>query len=323
MRPIGQGGFGRTFLAIDEDKPSKPFCVIKQFFPQTRQTHNLEKASQMFEREAIRLDDLGLHPQIPDLMAYFCQDNRQYLVQEFIEGHNLAQELLTGGAFSEADIRALLEDILPVLQFVHQNQVIHRDIKPENIILRRSDNRLFLVDFGAAKEVEADGLEQTGTAIGSMGYVAREQAIGRATYASDLYSLGVTCIHLLTGVHPFHLFDPQEGTWVWRDRVETPVSNALCQILDQMLAMALSQRYKSAEAILQDLQIPWSEDEPSSILDLELEQLMTRFTQRNQSKPSQLASPSTVTMPNPIDVELEELRAEFLGSTNQKKPPAS
>lgn len=319
LRPIGQGGFGRTFLAIDEDKPSKPPCVIKQFFPQTSRTHSLEKAAQMFEREAIQLDILGRHPQIPDLMAYFSQENRQYLVQEFIEGPNLAQELSTNGAFNETQIRALLEDLLPVLQFVHQNQVIHRDIKPENIILQRRDRRLFLVDFGAAKEVEANGLAQTGTVIGSMGYVPPEQAIGRAIYASDLYSLGVTCIHLLTGVSPSHLFDAYEGIWTWRSNLPLPISNALGQILDKMLEMIPSQRYQSAAAILHDLQLPYRE--PSSNLDLEIEQLRTQFTQQNSRKSSPIPPPPSITLPNPIDVELEELRAEFLGSASPQQPP--
>lgn len=156
IKPLGQGGFGRTFLAVDEDKPSKPRCVIKQFFPQAQGTSTVEKAVELFTQEAMRLDELGKHPQIPELLAYFTQDDRQYLVQEFIDGLNLAEELAQRGAFNEAEIRHLLNDLLPVLQFCHERQVIHRDIKPENIIQRRSTasaiGNLVLVDFGLQKQ---------------------------------------------------------------------------------------------------------------------------------------------------------------------------
>lgn len=147
---IGQGGFGRTFLAIDEYKPSKPPCVIKQFYPQVQGASSIQKAAELFELEAVRLEQLGKHSQIPDLLAYFSQDGRQYLVQEFIDGENLAEALESKGYFSETQIRDLLNNLLPVFEFIHSREVIHRDIKPENIILRQ-DGQLFLVDFGAAK----------------------------------------------------------------------------------------------------------------------------------------------------------------------------
>jgi serine/threonine protein kinase len=158
IKPLGQGGFGKTFLAIDEDKPSHPPCVIKQFFPQAQGTNTVHKAAELFTQEAARLDELGRHPQIPELLAYFSQDSQQYLVQEFIDGIDLAHELAINGAFNEAQVRSLLNDLLPVLQFVHQHQVIHRDIKPENIIRRtsliRGDSQLVLVDFGASKPLQ-------------------------------------------------------------------------------------------------------------------------------------------------------------------------
>ncbi|NES75484.1 MULTISPECIES: bifunctional serine/threonine-protein kinase/formylglycine-generating enzyme family protein [Okeania] len=250
LKIIGQGGFGRTFQAVDEYRPSKPFCVIKQFFPQAQGTKNLEKASSLFAQEAERLDSLGLHPQIPELLAYFTQDNRQYLVQEFIDGQNLQQELDLSGTFDERQIWELLKSLLPVLEFIHSRQVIHRDIKPENIIRRRKDKQLLLVDFGAAKYATKTALAVTGTVIGSAGYAAPEQALGKATFASDIYSLGVTCIHLLTQVEPFDLFDVSEGEWVWREYLKFTVSDEVAKLLDKMIMGATKKRFQNVGEIL-------------------------------------------------------------------------
>ncbi|MBR8840407.1 MAG: GUN4 domain-containing protein [Stigonema ocellatum SAG 48.90 = DSM 106950] len=255
-KQIGQGGFGRTFKAIDEYKPSQPNCVIKQFLPQAQGTSNIEKASELFKVEAAQLDELGhTHPQIPELLAYFIQDNQQYLVQEFIDGQNLADEIKQNGAFNEDQIIALLNSLLPVLQFVHSKQVIHRDIKPENII-RRNDGELVLVDFGAAKTLKPTALSVTGTVIGTAGYTSPEQAMGKATFASDIYSFGVTCLNLLTHIEPFELFDVMEGEWVWRDYLLIPVSNSLAQVLDKMVEGAVKRRYQTAIEVMQALNPP-------------------------------------------------------------------
>jgi formylglycine-generating enzyme required for sulfatase activity len=252
LRIIGQGGFGKTFLAQDEGKPSKPKCVIKQFIYDDPAT--LREAQRLFEQEAVRLDDLGKHPQIPELLAHCEQEERQYLVQEFIDGENLLQELKRSGRFSEAKIKELLLDLLPVLQFIHAGQVIHRDIKPENVIRRRSDGRLVVVDFGAAKMASQTALQKTGTTIGSAGYAAPEQAFGKALYASDIYSLGVCCLHLLTDINPLTMYDPVEG-FVWRDFLpDRQVPNWLDDILEKMTQPNVRQRYQSASEILQILQ---------------------------------------------------------------------
>jgi hypothetical protein len=268
VKPIGQGGFGRTFLAVDETKPLIfSQCVIKQFFPQNT---SAEKAAQLFHQEAAQLETLGKHPQIPELIAHFEQDGRQYLVQEFIDGKNLARELEQKGAFTETQIRQILNDLLPVLHFVHKSKVIHRDIKPENIIRRRLSptplpalensyqpspfqKDIVLVDFGAAKKVTATGLPQTGTIIGSAAYTAPEQLMGKAVFASDIYSLGVTCIHLLTEIPPFDLFDSTEDSWAWRNYLKTAVSDDFGRILDTMLQSATNRRYSSASAVIRHL----------------------------------------------------------------------
>ncbi|MCZ8036767.1 MAG: GUN4 domain-containing protein [Microcystis sp. LE17-20A] len=268
LKLIGQGGFGKTFQAIDEDKPSKPYCVIKQFFPSAQGTGTLQKAAELFKEEAIRLDSLGRYPQIPELYAYFTgNDGRQYLVQEYIEGQNLEQELKQEGVFNEAKIKHLLSEILPILEFIHSKQVIHRDIKPENIIRRKSDNKLILVDFGSAKFVSPLNRSMTGTIIGSAEYIAPEQGNGKAVNASDLYSLGVTCLYLLTGISPFDLFDGGEHQWVWRQwLVNNPVSNDSGNILDKLIEFGTKKRYQSASEVLQALQIKTSVSIPQTTI---------------------------------------------------------
>ena len=279
IKILGQGAFGRTFVGIDEALPSHPICVIKQFFPTDIGT--AVKAAELFQQEAIRLDDLGKYPQIPTLFAHLEHDGRQYLIQEFIDGQDLLQELRSQGAFSEAKIRMLLIDLLSILQFVHDRHVIHRDIKPENIIQRRfssgsvTSGSHVLVDFGAAKFVTTSALMQTGTGIGSAVYIAPEQARGKAIFASDLYSLGVTCIHLLTDVSPFDLMD-MDGTWIWRNfLVDNSISPALGQILDRLIASAPSRRYQTATDVLNDLKNLTSSDYQAYIA--------TRSTKLNQA----------------------------------------
>ncbi|WP_417158753.1 SUMF1/EgtB/PvdO family nonheme iron enzyme [Spirulina subsalsa] len=261
---IGKGGFGRTFLAVDEDKPSKPFCVIKQFLPEDPKS--LTKGMELFEQEAQQLEILGKHPQIPELFAYFIENNQSYLIQEFINGITLTKELADDGVFSEQQIRALLADLLNILEFVHGKNVIHRDIKPDNIIRRQADQKLVLVDFGAAKVLQQVQRTVTGTQIGSAEYCAPEQGMGKARFNSDLYSLGVTCLHLLTQVSPFDLYAVHDGEWVWRDYLNgNRVSDDLGKILDRLVETASKKRYQSTAEVLADLQPkPSSSTQPSS-----------------------------------------------------------
>lgn len=249
LKPIGQGGFGKTYLAVDEYHSSQQHCVIKQFVPPNTSTAT---AAKLFQAEAIRLKQLGFHPQIPTFYDYIEQAGQRYIVQEWIDGQSLAEELQLIGAFSEVQVRSLLDSILPVLQFIHDNQVIHRDINPANIIRRANDGQLVLVDFGAAKYATATILGKTGTTIGSAVYVAPEQLFGKATFVSDLYSLGVTCIHLLTAIEPFDLYSTSEDNWVWSDYLIEPVSSELSQLLGRLLEKATSKRYQSAAAVLAD-----------------------------------------------------------------------
>jgi formylglycine-generating enzyme required for sulfatase activity len=253
-RPIkflGEGGFGRTFQAIDEKRLNTP-CVIKQFLPQQTGSAALAKATELFQQEAKRLQELGKHPQIPDLEAFFPQDGRLYLVQDFIDGQNLLEEFENQGRLKEPQIRIILTELLPVLQFIHDNQVIHRDIKPENII-RSKNGQLFLIDFGVSKETSGSILTRVGTVTGTPGYAPPEQFRGMVYHSSDLYSLAVTCVRLLTGHFQKadgadELFDTRKMQWQWQKYVS--LSQELTTVLETMLQDIPTRRYDSAAEVL-------------------------------------------------------------------------
>ena len=268
-RLLGQGGFGAAFLARDRRSPALRNCVVKQFQPSnTLSPAELELALHLFEREAIVLDRLGnQHPQIPNLLAYFplvapaAQSSQTqqffYIVQDYIDGQDLEAELAAKGRFSEEEVREVLKAILKVLQFVHEQDAIHRDIKPSNI-MRDRGGRLYLLDFGAVKQVtqQANNLGKS-TGIFSMGYAPPEQMRGYNVFPStDLYALAVTCIVLLTGKDPQEIYDTQNDRWNWRN--ETQVSDSLADIFDRMLRSTPSDRFGSAEEVLKALNPPVS-----------------------------------------------------------------
>ena len=259
--PIGRGGFGRTFLAIDEASPDRPLCAIKQLASSYARD---PKARRLFDSEAQLLADLGHHPQIPQFLDRLEADRTVYLVQEWIDGPTLAREAI-GGPLSPRKVEGLLRDVLPVLQFVHDRGIVHRDIKPSNFIRRRTDRRVVLIDFGIAKVLNPYLIDKTGTIVGSPEYIAPEQLAGKALPASDLYSLGVTCLRLLTGVSPFLLRDSTDDCWVWRDFLPPGaiVPPRLAAVLDRAVTRATGQRYPSAVSMLADLDRPPSPAKPS------------------------------------------------------------
>ncbi|MCD8488964.1 MAG: serine/threonine protein kinase [Desertifilum sp.] len=315
IEALGVGGFGRTLKATDEHIPSKPLCVIKQFFygeTSSQSSRHTQKASELFRQEALRLDELGQHPQIPNLLAYFTYENRQYLIQEFIDGQNLAQELDRNGAFSEKQVRELLIDLLPVLQFVCDHQVIHRDIKPDNIIRSQQSGKYMLVDFGAAKVASQTSLQKTGTVIGSAAYTAPEQLLGKATPVSDIYSLGVTCVHLLTQIPPFDLFDSTEGKWVWRHYLRTPISSQLARVLDKMLEPAIKNRFPSATSVLNSLNANSLPPNSGAVGFLSLA-LQQKIPPKTMASALVTASPNAVEVsPRNPELELKESIQEIL-----------
>ncbi|MBD2203040.1 serine/threonine protein kinase [Calothrix sp. FACHB-1219] len=256
-----EGGFGRTYLAEDVDKLNE-WCVVKQFAPKVQGTAALKKAVELFKEEAKQLQKLGEHPQIPTLLAYFEQDNYLFLVQQYIDGQNLMQELRRGAIYDETKIIQLLLDLLPILKFIHERGVIHRDIKPQNIIRRQSDGRLVLIDFGSSKQLTATVHTQIGTTIGSHGYTPMEQMQdGKAYPSSDLFSLGATCFHLLTKIRPSQLLMQKGYSWVnsWQQYVNHNQRNGvspnvdLDRVLNKLLTTDIKQRYQSADEVIKDL----------------------------------------------------------------------
>lgn len=251
---LAAGGFGKTFLAQDTKRPGQPQCVVKMLHG-SQDPKAMEVARRLFYKEAEILEKLR-HPQIPQLLAFFEQNQEFYLVEEFIPGHTLAQELVPGRVFDEGWVLTFLVDVLQILKFIHDRGVIHRDLKPSNLIRRQGDGNLVLIDFGAVKQlpIGATPTEASQTVgIGTQGYMPTEQSSGKPRFSSDLYALGMMAIQALTGVHPRDLpEDVDTGEILWQDRAQ--VSPALARILTKMVRYHFSQRYQRAEEVLQDLQ---------------------------------------------------------------------
>ncbi|NJL38607.1 MAG: CHASE2 domain-containing protein [Leptolyngbyaceae cyanobacterium RM2_2_4] len=251
---LGAGGFGQTYLAEDIQQPGGLRCVIKHFKPASRDSKFLEVARRLFDTEVGALDKLGQHDQIPELLGFFEENREFYLVQEFIDGHPLSEEISRASRLNEAEVVALLRDVLGVLEFIHKNQVIHRDIKPSNLIRRRQDGKIILIDFGAVKEIRTQIQGESGqtgftVGIGTQGYTPGEQLLGKPRFSSDIYALGVTAIQAITGLQPSQLpEDPETSELIWEDYAN--LSPGLTFVLSQMVRHHFSKRYQSASEVL-------------------------------------------------------------------------
>ncbi|MBW4556840.1 MAG: DUF4189 domain-containing protein [Trichormus sp. ATA11-4-KO1] len=261
IRTLGAGGFGETFLAEDTQMPSHRRCVIKQLRPIQNNPQIYQLVQERFQREAAILEDLGgFTDQIPTLYAYFQLCGQFYLVQEWVEGDTLTARIQQQGLFHESAVQEILVNLLPVLDYVHSKGIIHRDIKPDNIILRHRDGKPVLIDFGAVREtmgtvMNSQGNPTSSIVIGTPGYMPSEQAAGRPVYSSDLYSLGLTAIYLLTGKQPQELeLDPQTGEIVWH-RYALNVSSRLAAVIDRAIAYHPRERFATAKEMLSAWQL--------------------------------------------------------------------
>jgi serine/threonine-protein kinase len=290
LKVLGQGGFGRTYLAEDLGRFNER-CALKEFSPLGESDYALNKSKELFQREGATLYQIQ-HPQIPQFRATFEEDQRLYLVQDYVEGKTYRALLLDyksqGKTFSEAEVLWLIQQLLPVLAHIHSKGIIHRDIAPDNIMLREQDNLPVLIDFGVVKEIatrlHAPDTQTQATTVGKMGYAPSEQMqTGRAYPNSDLYALAVTALVLRTGREPQELYDDQTLTWQWQ-RWAT-LSPGLAQVLMRMLSYRPTDRYQSAEEVITALQALTSPPPSSTTRTLPI------------ASPNPLSSPSAAPPP--------------------------
>jgi serine/threonine protein kinase len=265
---LGRGGFGETYLVEDTHSPSHRLRVLKQLKPQTNDPNLYPVIRDRFEREAAILERLGeASDQIPSLHSYFSEGGEFYLVQDWVEGKSLAQKVREEGVFSENEVREFLNNILPVLGFVHSEGIMHRDINPNNVMIRQRDAKPVLIDFGAVKEVvttviDAHGLPASTVTIGSPGYMPWEQIAGRPVFASDIYCLGLTTIFSLTSKHPLEMRDQRTVDVSWREHA-LGVSQDLADVLSKAIEYHPHDRYSSGRQMLEVLQANTRPDSPA------------------------------------------------------------
>ncbi|NBD15043.1 MAG: hypothetical protein GVY04_02515 [Cyanobacteria bacterium] len=298
LKNIGSGAFGVTFLAEDQNIPTQPKCVVKQLKPLVNDPNHFEQAKKLFEKEAATLSKVGTHNQIPYLKDYFEEEGNFYLVQDFIDGIPLDQELLPNQPWSESAVLALLKDCLPILDFIHTQKppIIHRDIKPANLIRRQEDGKIVLVDFGAVKESFQTKLVQSTVAIGTRGYMPTEQIRGKPRPASDIFALGMVAIQALTGVNPIDLPEDDNGELVWQYiedeegqlQRSVTVNASLAEVLSKIIRHDFKDRYQTAQevtAALDNRSSNQEQNETSVILTEELNGMRSQeFTDYNQQK---------------------------------------
>ncbi len=259
LQQIGVGGFGLTYLAEDLHLPTRPKCVVKHLKPHINDAETMQLANRLFQQEAEILYRLGGHPNIPSLIAHFRENGEFYLVQEFIEGQTIAQEFAGGRRYNQKEMIQLIGQMLEILSFVHTQNVIHRDIKPANLIRRTSDGSIFLIDFGAVKQVNAFPQNSPHSTfstltIGSHGYMPTEQMAGKPNFSSDLYALGLVCIEALTGIKPLELKqhnNTNEHIWAHRTQLSPEVGH----FISKLVRYDFRQRFFSATEALNGLNV--------------------------------------------------------------------
>jgi serine/threonine-protein kinase len=244
-------GLSQTHLVQDLQRPGEPICVVKQLHCSIDDQALLTEIRHLFQAEAVALEKLGKHDQIPQLLAFFEQDQEFYLIQEYVKGSSLAQELHLGTPWAESQVIALLTDILKILEFVHAKQLIHCDVTPQNLI-RREDGKLVLIDFGIAQRVHWELHRDSKPILGNPDYMPIEQSIGKPLPCSDIYACGIMAIQALTGKHPDEFqVGVQTGELDWQE--DAKVSSALVQIINKMIYQNYRTRYQSASAVLHHL----------------------------------------------------------------------
>ena len=252
IKKLGSGSFGHVYLVTDTQTQQQ--CVIKQLYLMSQQANFVEKATKLFKQEAEILNKLN-HPQVPKLLNYFEQEGQLYLVQEYVEGHTLRQELIVGQPWPEENVIKLLQECLSILHDIHAQGIIHRDIKPDNLIRNQHTHKLVLIDFGAVKQFNLDQsriIDRT-SAIGTPWYMPKEQFEGKPNKNSDIYALGIIAIQALLGKNPGDLDKNEEGEIDFSNCAF--VNPAFANILKKMTLDNYLKRYHSTEDVIKDINI--------------------------------------------------------------------
>ena len=331
IKRLSAGGFGETFIAEDTQRPGNPTCVVKQLKPNSNNPKHWQLAQRLFQTEAEILEKLGKHYQIPELLAYFDENQEFYLVEEFINGHPLSNELPLK-PLPEANVIAIVVDILQVLQFVHSHSVIHRDIKPDNLIRRKSDQKLVLIDFGAVKQITNQlhsrrNLTNFTVGIGTKGYMPNEQAVGSPRFNSDIYATGMIAVRSLTGIPPSKLpTDPITGEVIWLDKAQ--VSAELATVVNKMVRYSFRSRYQSAQEVLEALKpltktLPKLESSRQSSVDLQSQASTMPELQETMVDSECSSSHKTVPLSESTTVLEEETMPDSECSSSHKTVPLS
>lgn len=255
---IETGEFGQTYLAKDIRRPGEPQCFVKHLRPGTSEPKLINTTRRLFQKEAEVLEKLGQHDQIPQLFAYFEENEEFFLVESFVAGHSLSTEIVPGKPLTEERVIPLLKELLEILVFVHGHGVIHRDIKPANLIRRYADNKLVLIDFGSVKEIHIAQRQAPVTVrIGTLEYMPIEQFQYNPQLNSDIYALGMIGVQAMTGLPAYDLpklrdlKSSNKGEIIWRHLAVC--SQGLADVLDNMVRYDFRERYQSAAEALADL----------------------------------------------------------------------
>lgn len=243
IKSLGEGAFGKADLV--QDQQGNEYAVKKLTFFSSS-SGEMAIAKRKFHDEVKILQKLN-HPQIPKFVDYQEENQELYLVQQYIDGETLRAKLDGQKKFSIEEADYFLREILNILDYIHKQWIIHRDIKPDNIMID-NDGKLFLIDFGAAKEIipNSTKLQAPGTIIHTPGYAPSEQSKGFANFHSDIYALGMTIIELITGLKP----DDFGNDWDNKIQIGNELKNVLCKMIDQ----ENHKRYQSASDVIHDLQ---------------------------------------------------------------------
>jgi len=253
LRTLGQGGMGTTYLAWTRQIPGLGIqgkgglLVLKEM---NADLAEIAKAQELFEREARILKNLN-HPGIPQYYDSFVEAGKKYLAMELIHGEDLEKRVIKSGPVLPKLAIEWMIQTCQVLDYIHQQKppLIHRDIKPANLLVRSRDNHVFVLDFGAVKEIGTP----LGTRIGALCYSAPEQDIGQPVTQSDLYAIGVTLIFLLTGESPQKYYRQQGRIYhFFLENVPT-ITPQLRYVIEKVTQPQPTERYQTAQELARSL----------------------------------------------------------------------